>query len=140
MKTIMDILFTTVFIALKGNRDYFKIINDFHNKMPPQHKRAKEISRVSLITTVIDTSNMKMNLTSEDIDLFHKRLENFNYNRILFGKKRILAFSNNLQRLLRTTPWDQFSIAIIQSVFEDDSHKHKLPYLFGYRIGKIIGF
>ncbi len=86
-KMIADILFNTVLIFIKGNRDFFKIIDDFHNKMPPQHKRAKELSDASLIMTVVDTTNMKMNLKSADINLFQKKLENFNYDRIIFRKK-----------------------------------------------------
>ena len=136
---IADLLFNTIFILIKGNRDFFKIIDDFHSRMPPQHKRAKEIPEASRIMTVVDTTTMKMNLTSADIDLFHKKLENVNYDRIIFRKKRIISFSRNLQRLLRKTAWDKFTVSIIQSLLEDDSHKYRIPYLFGYRIGKIIG-
>lgn len=136
-KMITDILFNTIFIVIKGNRDFFKIIDDFHNRMPPQHKGAKEIADASLIMTVVDTT--KMNLTSEDLDLFHKKLENFNYDRIIFRKKRIISFSKNLQRLLRITAWDKFTVSIIQSLLEDESHKDGIPNLFGYRIGKVIG-
>ena len=136
---IKDLLFNTILILLKGNKDFFKTIDDFHEKMPPQHKRAKVISDKSDIP-ILDTTNMVMNLTSSDIDSFHKKLENFNYDRIIFNKKRIISFSKNLQRLLSTTAWDKFTISIIQNLLEDDSHKKRIPYLFGYRIGKIIGF
>ena len=78
--------------------------------------------------------------TTEEIDLFHKKLENFNYNIILFKKKAIKKYSNNIQRLIKTSGWEKFGIALIQSLLEDDSFKKSKPYLFGDKIGKIIRF
>ena len=82
-----DFIFSTILLIFKGNRDFFKIINDFHDKLPPKNKRAEEITDISNRFTVMNTTNMKMNLTTKDIDLFHKKLENFNYN-LFFLKKR----------------------------------------------------
>ena len=136
---IKDLLFSTILCVLKGNKDFFKIIDDFHGKMPPQYKKAKVISDKSDIA-LLDTTDMVMNLTSSDIDSFHKKLENFNYDRIILKKKKIISFSKNLQRILSTTAWDKFTISIIQNLLEDEHHQKRMPYLFGYRIGKIIGF
>ena len=126
-----------IFIT-KGNRDFFKLIDDFNSSLPPPQKKAKKNDLAFM--THIDTTNMKMNLSTEDIDLFQKRLELFKYNRILFRKKKIISYSNNIQRLLRTSSWEKFGIATVQSLLEDDSFKSSKPYLFGYKIGQIIRF
>lgn len=135
---MMDLLFNTVLFLFKGNRNFFKLIDEFHGKLPPQHKRAKQekMERWSQI----DTTNMKMNLSTSEIDSFHKSIENFNYNLVFFKKKAIKEYSQNIQRLLATSGWEKFGVAIIQNLLEDDLLKRKKPYIFGYRIGQIIKF
>lgn len=138
MGSIKDIAFSTVLFMLKGNRDFFKIINDFQDKLPPKYKKAEEYIDEKRGFTVVNTSEMKMNLTTKEIDLFHKKLENFNYNLVFFKNKEIKSYSKNLQRLLSTSGWDKFSIAMVQKILEGDI-KDK-PYVFGYKIGSFIGF
>lgn len=138
--SLIPIIPLLVVLLLKGNRDFFKIINDFHEKLPPQHKRAKKSYDIIPFVTTINTTDMKMNISTEEIDLFHKKLENFNYNRIFFKRKQIQSYSNNIQRLLRDSAWEKFGIAIIQNLLEDEPFQNSKPYLFGYSIGKIIGF
>lgn len=127
-------------ILFKGNRAFFKLLQEFQDKLPPIHKRAKERQDILPALNVLDTSKMKMNLTTAEIDTFNKKLENFNYSRIIFKRKEITAYSKNLQRLIRESPWEKFGIAIIQNLLEDESYASRKPYLFGRRIGKIIGF
>jgi len=131
---------TTIPFLFKANRDFFKLLNEFQDKLPPKQKRAKENLDIFPYMKVVDTTNMKMNLTTAEIDLFQKKLENFSYNRIIFKRKEILSYSNNLQRLIRTSAWEKFGIAIIQNLLEDEYYQSSKPYLFGNRIGKIIGF
>jgi hypothetical protein len=140
LKEFVDLLHNTVLIVFKGNREFFKLIEEFHEKLPPKHKKAKKLLDSSSTFTIVDTTNMKMNLTDTEIDLFHKRLENFKYNRILFGRKKIEAFSNNLQRLLISSGWEKFGITMIQTVLEEEPFARNKPYLFGYRVGKLIGY
>ena len=135
---LLSFLSTVVFFITKGNRDFFKLIDDFNSKLPPSQKKAKKNNLAFM--THIDTTNMKMNLSTEEIDLFQKELELFKYNRILFRKKKIISYSNNIQRLLRTSGWEKFGVAIVQNLLEDDSFKSSKPYLFGYKIGQIIRF
>jgi hypothetical protein len=136
---LLSFLSTIVFFITKGNRDFFKLIDDFNSNLPPPQKRAKKNDLAFM--THIDTTNMKMNnISTKDIDLFQKKLELFKYNRILFRKKKIISYSNNIQRLLRTSGWEKFGIATVQSLLEDDSFKSSKPYLFGYKIGQIIRF
>lgn len=136
----LDILYTILFF-FKGNRDFFKLLSDFQDKLPPQQKRAQKIDAPMLpYVTVIDTTPMKMNLTTADIDLFQKKLENFNYNLIFFKRKKIESYSKNLQRLIRDAGWEKFGIALVQNLLEDETFKDSKPYLFGYRIGKRLGY
>lgn len=135
-----DLVYNSILFMVKGNRDFFKILKDFQDKLPPKHKRATKRNDISTYITTLDTTNMKMNLTTQDIDLFHKKLENFNYDRIFFKRKKIISYSKNIQRLLSTSQWEKFGIAMVQTVLEDDTFKKSKPYLFGQRIGKLIGF
>jgi len=136
----LDVLFNIIFFCLKGNRDFFKIIDDFHDKLPPQNKKAQKSTEVYPFMTRINVGTLKMNLTIEEIDQFHKKLENFKYDRIFFRKKRIIEFSKNIQRLLNSNRWDEFTISLIQDLFEGENHKKQIPYLFGYKVGRVIGF
>jgi hypothetical protein len=131
-------LYVFFMFITKGNRDFFKLIDNFNSKLPPVQKKAKKNNLVFI--THIDTTNMKMNLSTEEIYLFQKELELFKYNRILFRKKKIISYSNNIQRLLRTSGWEKFGVATVQSLLEEDSFKSSKPYLFGYKTGQIIRF
>lgn len=137
---ISNFIYSTFLLALKGNRDFFKLVNEFHDKLPPKHKRANKEYDSNSTFTVLDTTNMKMNITTAEIDLFHKKLENFNYSRIIFRRKRIESYSKNLQRLLSSASWEKFGIAMIQNLLEDEIFQSSKPYLFGRRVGKIIGY
>src|SRR5690554_1402505 len=97
------LFFRGIYSLFKPNREFFKLINEFHDKLPPSHKKAKENLEKFPGYKAIDTSNMRMNLTPSEIDLFHKKLENFNYSRIVFKRKQIQSYSNNIQRLIRTS-------------------------------------
>ena len=135
-----EFLFDIVFFLFKGNRDFFKLINEFIEKLPPKHKRAKVDSIYIPFMTIMSTREMQMNLTTSEIDLFHKKLETFNYNKVIFKRKAIKHYSENIQRLLREAGWEKFGVALVQSLLEDETFKHSKPYLFGYKIGKIICF
>jgi hypothetical protein len=137
---ITEFIYNTILLALKGNRDFFKLIDEFHDKLPPQHKRAKKSYDAISFFTILDTTDMKMNLTTTEIDMFHKKLENFKYNKIYFGRKKIQAYSKNIQRLLSSCGWEKFGIAMIQNLLEDEVFQKTKPYLFGERIGKKIGY
>lgn len=134
---ILDLL---MFFA-KGNKDFFKILNEFQDKLPPVQKRAKQHYDENLGFVIVNTSKMQMsNLTTKDIDLFQKKLENFNYKRILFKQKEIVSYSNNIQRLIKTSKWEEFGIAMVQSILEDESNQDSKPYIFGRYIGERIGY
>lgn len=136
----ISLILGVITYLFKANRDFFKIIDDFHDKLPPQNKKAQKSTEVHQYMTTVNVGALKMNLTTEEIDQFHKKLENFKYDRIIFKKKRIIEFSKNIQRLLNSNSWDEFTISIIQDLLEDENHRKRIPYLFGYRVGQVIGF
>jgi hypothetical protein len=138
--TIISIVTAIVRYLIKPNRDFFKLLNEFHKKLPPRYKGAKESLDTLPLMKHVDTTNMKLNLTTQEIDTFYKELEIFNYNRVFFKRKEIQSYSNNIQRIIRTSRWEKFAISIIQSLLEDESYQRNRPYLFGVRIGKVIGF
>jgi len=135
---LITLLYSVFMFFTKPNRDFFKLIDDFNLKLPPTQKKAKEGTDKQYVFTIIDTTNMSLNLSTDQIDLFQKQLEIFKYNRILFRKKKIISYSNNIQRLLKTSDWEKFGIAIIQNIIEDEEQSK--PYLINSKIGKIIGF
>ncbi len=126
--------------VFKGNRDFFKIIHDFQIKLPPSHKKAKKDIDDNIGFTILNVTSMQTHLSTSDIDLFHKRLETFNYSRIFFKRKEILNFSKNVQRILRTTPDEKFKVSMLQVLLEPDDTENRLPYLFGFKWGKFFGF
>jgi hypothetical protein len=133
--------FITIFWwLLKPNREFFKILDEFQEKLPPHHKRAKEDKKKFEVFTFIDTTKMETHLTTQDLDLFLRKLETFKYERILFRRKAIKAFSSNLQRIIRTSGWEKFGLALVQNLLEDEPYLKSKPYLFGYQIGKFLGF
>jgi hypothetical protein len=139
---LLSPILVTISFLFKANRDFFKLLDEFQGKLPPSYKKAKEDLEIIPYSKlkVINTSEMSMNLTTQEIDLFIKKLEIFRYNRIIFKRKQIQSYSNNLIRIMRTSTWEKFGIATIQNLLEDETHEKNKPYLFGIRIGRIIGF
>ena len=142
---ILKILYSTSFPAIgyyliKGNMDFFKIIDDFHSKLPPKNKKAKPLNLKAVPFNTIDVTNAQFNLSDAEIDLFHKKLETFNYNRIIFKRKKIEIFSKNIQRHLSEGKTNKFKLSMVQAVLEDEPFVRLKTYLFGYRLGKLLGF
>ncbi|MBL0329091.1 MAG: hypothetical protein IPP64_06670 [Bacteroidetes bacterium] len=136
---ISSFLFNTVLLVFKANRDFFILLDEFHNKLPPQHKKAEKL-KTDMPFTVVNTGTMEINISQAEVDLFHKKLENFKYQRIFFKKKAIKSYSQNLQRHLSTAGWLKFGLSNIQALLEEDTFKGSKPYVFGYKAGQWLGF
>lgn len=54
--SITDLLFNTVLWVFKGNREFFKLLDGFHEKLPPQHKKAEKI-KTNLPFTVVNINS-----------------------------------------------------------------------------------
>ena len=118
---------------LKPNRDFFKIIEAFKQKLPPNNKKGKTTQLDFYIA--INANTIKSNISEKEFDEFLKQLEEFDYKRVFFRKKAIVGYSNNLQRLLNDTYSIQESKTYcIQSILETK----KPPYLWGVRTYHII--
>jgi hypothetical protein len=100
---IIPVLISLGHVLTKANRDFFNLLNEFHKKLPPRYKGAKESLDTLPLMKHVDTTNMKLNLTTQEIDTFYKELEIFNYNRVFLNVKKfspILITSSGLFGLL----------------------------------------
>ncbi|MFN8316135.1 MAG: hypothetical protein U0T32_06790 [Chitinophagales bacterium] len=141
-KTLQYFPFSLVpYYLVKGNRDFFKIIDELQLKLPPKYKKAKVLNG-SLIPyfQTINLTNVHYNLSDIEIDLIHKRLETFNYKTIIFNRKKIETFSKNIQRHLSNGKTKESKLSMIQMLLEDESFIKMIPYLFGYCVGKFLKF
>jgi|JI9StandDraft_1071089.scaffolds.fasta_scaffold129827_2 hypothetical protein len=140
-KTLKYFPFCLILYSVKGNRDFFKIIDELQLKLPPKYKKAKALNH-SLIPyfQTINLTNVHYNLSDAEIDLIHKRLETFNYKMIVLNRKKIVAFSKNIQRHLANGKTKESKLFMIQMLLEDKQFIKLIPYLFGYHVGKFLKF
>jgi hypothetical protein len=138
--TLSTILSAVAFYLIKSNRDFFKILDDFRSKLPPPNKKAKIHSLNSIPFNTVDVTDAHYNLSDADVDSFHKKLEIFNYNRVIIGRKKIESFSKNIQRHLSNGKTTKFKLSTIQLLLEDERFDKMKPYMLGYRFGKFLGF
>lgn len=136
----ITLLLTGAFFLVKGNRKFFNILNEFKKKLPPSHKKAKTGILPPVGFTLVDTSKMETHIDTKELDLLLKELETFNYKSIFFRRKEIEAYSKNIQRLIKTSAWEKFGIALVQQMLEEDKWDNHKPYLLGPRLGKLIKF
>ena len=137
---IIFIITYTLNWLIRGNRDFFKIIDAFQKKLPPKQKKAKKELQHEHGFTILDVSQMSTTLNTGDLDFFIKQLEDFDYERIIFKKKQIKTYSENIQRLLTTGQTQKFVIASVQHLLESLIFQNTKPYLLGPSIYKIIKF
>ena len=135
--SLSDFLYKSLLFFVRRNREFFLLLSDFELNLPPKQKKAKS-SIDDKGMSVVETTNMKLNLTDKEIDLFQKKLENFPYHRIWFGRKKIVRYSANIQRILQSNNWTKFNIAMLQNIFEE--HDSKKPYLLGFWVGRRLGY
>ena len=123
---------------ISGNKEFFRIISDFRKKLPPKYKKAKSGYNEELCFYHMDLNTLKTNIETRDIDNFLKELEDFDYKSLKFKRKQIEKYSKNIQRLIKTTDWELFSIGILQEILENENEENLKPYLFGSKIAKYI--
>lgn len=121
-----------------GNRKFFKIIEDFRMKLPPKDKRATTQFSKELGIQHMNLETLKANIDTKDLDFFRKQLEDFDYKSVYFKRKSIRNYSNNIQRIIKTTDWELFGIGILQEILEGKKRNKRKPYLLGPKIAKYI--
>jgi len=123
-----------------GNKEFFRIINGFKKKLPPKDKKATTGYNEKLGMYQINLDTLKTNIDTKELDFFLKELEDFDYSKVYFRKKKVEGYSRNLQRIIKTTDWKLFGIGILQEIIDNDKKEKNKPYLFGPKIARFINF
>jgi hypothetical protein len=120
------------------NQNFFEVIENFKKKLPPRDKKA-EISEWEHLTHM-NLNTLSHNIESRDIDMFVKELEELDYKSLVFKKKKITEFSKNLQRIIKTTNWNDFLVGILSEMLEDKEMAKRKLYILGLKSYKYIKF
>jgi hypothetical protein len=123
-----------------GNKEFFKIIDEFKKKLPPKDKKAESKFNEKIGLQHMNLDTLKSNIETKDIDYFLKQLEDFDYNSVFFKREKIENYSKNIQRIIKTTKWELFSIGILQELLESKERNKNKPYLLGSKIAEYIKF
>jgi len=121
-----------------GNKEFFRIVNDLRKKLPPKDKKAIIGYNENLGMSHMNINTLKTSLDEKELDFFLKELEDFDYSKVYFRKKKVEGYSRNLQRILKTTDWKLFGIGILQEIIDNDKKGKNKPYIFGPKIARII--
>ncbi|WP_291116208.1 hypothetical protein [Flavobacterium sp. UBA6135] len=121
-----------------GNKEFFRIVNDFRKKLPPKDKKAIIGYNENLGMSHMNLNTLKTSLDEKELDFFLKELEDFDYSKVYFRKKKVEGYSRNLQRILKTTDWKLFGIGILQEIIDNDKKGKNKPYIFGPKIARFI--
>lgn len=123
-----------------GNKAFFNIIEEFRKKLPPSYKRAESDFNEMIGLEQMNLSKLDSNINRNDLDYLLKQLEDFDYESIYLKRKHIKRYSQNIQRLIKTTENDKFCIGILQELCEGRSFAIGKPYILGEKISKYIKF
>lgn len=137
MKELINILTLGLVPLYKKHYSLFAIFEEFRNKLPRKQNEARKMSSAEIeknpvlrnykYMTVIDLSTQKVNISESDIDLFYNKLNNFDYNFILFKKyyKRIIR---NLNRFNPKAENKNFDIAIVKDLLTESDERPLKPF------------
>lgn len=123
-----------------GNKEFFRIIEDFKKKLPSKEKRAESNYNEIIGMQHMNLNTLKPNIDTKDIDYFLKQLEDFDYKSVYFKRKQIESYSKNIQRIIKTTKWELFSIGILQELLDNKERDRNKPYILGSKIANYIKF
>ncbi|WP_289045174.1 hypothetical protein [uncultured Olleya sp.] len=121
-----------------GNKEFFRIINDFRKKLPPKDKKATIRYSENLGMSNMNLNTLKTSIDKKELDFFLKELEDFDYSKVYFRKKKVQGYSKNLQRIIKTTDWKLFGVGILQEIIDNDKKEKNKPYIFGPKIARFI--
>jgi hypothetical protein len=65
---LKELLFYTLLIFFKGNRDFFTLINDFHDKMPPGWARFQPTASFVSVDRYEDPTHLFFSVNSWLLD------------------------------------------------------------------------
>jgi hypothetical protein len=138
---MIDTFLNIITIGLKPvyekHLEYFKIIEEFRNKLPRPQNEAKSLteeekSKHPVLSdlkyiNVLDLSTHKVTVSEADIDLFYNRLNNFDYRFMLF-KDYYKKYTSNLNRFNPKAVNKDFNLVMVQLVLKDNSLKPIKPF------------
>jgi len=139
---MMDFILNLVTLGLKPLYEkhllFYTIIRDFREKLPKKQNQARKLTEkdllknpilaeISKMLTFIDLSSQKISLTEADIDIFYNRLNNFDYQNILF-KDYYKAFTSNLNRFNPKAKDKDFDLALINDLLLETKNRPLKPF------------
>ena len=138
---VLGSILTFFFMSIKNrmiryNQDFFKTINDFSKLLPSKTKSETVIQNDAYIH--LDLTSLNHKVTDKEIDMFLRELERIDYEKIIWKKKEIISLSNNIQRIIKTTTWDDFLIGILNQILIDEEIKKRRIYILGSFFYSII--
>lgn len=137
----MELLLNIITLGLKPlykkHLSFYLIIVEFRNKLPRKQNEAQKLSEkdlennlilkdISKAMTVLDLSTQKMSLTESDIDEFYNKLNNFNYDFIIF-KNYYKEFIQNLNRFNPKARNNDFHLAILKDLLIEKKSRPLRP-------------
>lgn len=137
----MDLILNILTLGLKPlyqrHYSFYEILVEFRNKLPRRQNEARKLTEkeleknivlkdISKIMTVVDLSSQKISLTESDIDEFYNKLNNFNYDFILF-KKYYKSIVKNLNRFNPKAENTNFDLAILKELLVEKKSRPLRP-------------
>jgi hypothetical protein len=137
----MEIIFNILTFGLKPlyekHLSFYNIIRDFREKLPREQNRAHKptekelepnliLSNISKTMTIIDLSTHKMSLTESDIDIFYNKLNNFDFQFIIF-KDYYKEFITNLNRFSPKAESKDFHLALMNDLLQEKNSRPLRP-------------
>jgi hypothetical protein len=137
----MDLILNILTLGLKPlhqrHYSFYEILVEFRNKLPRRQNEARKLTEkeleknivlkdISKIMTVVDLSSQKISLTESDIDEFYNKLNNFNYDFILF-KKYYKSIVKNLNRFNPKSENTNFDLAILKELLVEKKSRPLRP-------------
>lgn len=121
------------------NNAYGLIIEEFKEKLPRPQNQAQVLTAEQIKAnpflpdsfqhiTVINTGTQKISLSDSDLDTFYNKLVNFDYRFVLFANY-YRKYTKNLLRFHPKTNHNNFDLAVLQRVLQDDSEIHQTKFL-----------
>ena len=115
---LFGVIMTFIFqILFGGNKGFFKLIDEFKEKLPPKQKKAEISYNENIGFQHMNLTKLETPLNRHDLDYLLKQLEIFDYKSIYFKRKEIESYARNIQRLITTTNDVKFCVGILQELF-----------------------
>lgn len=138
MDIILDIITLGLNSLYKKHLLFYTIICDFRDKLPRKQNQYRKLTEKELLKnpilfeiskghTIIDLSPQKISLTEADIDVFYNKLNNFDYQYLLF-KDYYREFIANLNRFDPKAKDKDFHLALMNDLLKETKYRPLRPF------------